>query len=388
MEYKWPLSIPQFSLFDKIKFVTRILTNDRWTHGDDVTAFEEAMAKFVQTKYAIFTSSGSTANTLLAMYLKDTELNKKNIIFPSTTWITSVSPFIREGFKPVFIDINMEDFSISLEKLEEYLKVNAKSTACVFITSLIGFTPNIDRLITIGQKYNVRIMMDNCENTLGKFGSFNVSSFFTSTTSTYFGHQLQSIEGGFIFTNNEIERDYFVMARNHGMLRHLPPDRQTLHRNPMVDAAFDFGLLGNNFRNTNLNAFLGLCDLQRAEQYFHSRKRLYNVFTNYLDDFLILPEDTYPSIHAPFCLPIIPKSRYKNKLVQLKKLCGQMSIETRPIISGNLLRQTPFSNTNYIDFTNSEYLHNNGFYIGLHGSTKQEDVEIFSKRAITIIQNE
>lgn len=383
MQYKWPLSIPQFSLTDKIKLVKFLLTNDRWTHGEIVETFEKEMAKYIRVKYAVFTSSGSTANTILAMKAKEDNISSKRkvVVFPSTTWITSVSPWIREGFTPYFIDINLEDFSIDLSILENYLKDNAEKVACVFITSLIGYTPEISQLKFLAQKYNIKIMMDNCENTFGKYDGLNVSSFFTSTTSTYFGHQLQSIEGGFIFTNDDDENDYYLMCRNHGMLRHLKQDRRSKYRNEDVDEFFDFAILGNNFRNTNINAFLGNLDLKRADKYFHHRRKLYDIFKDYLSDYCILPNDTLYASHAPFCLPIIPKPIFKYKIPELKKYCSENGIEKRPIISGNLLRQTcikSISKQKFNKFPNSEYLHNNGFYIGLHGSTKVEDVHNLS----------
>lgn len=389
MSYSWPLNVSHLTLKDKLRFAKYILTDDMWTQGRVVSEFEEAMADYVGTKYAIFTSSGSTANTLLAMYLQDTTpAGRDTIVLPSTTWITSVSPFAREGFNLDFVDVNLGDFSIDLNKLEDYLKKNNSRVACVFVTSLIGFTPNIYKLLILGQKYNVNIMMDNCENTLGKFHGNNVSSFFTSTTSTYFGHQIQSVEGGFIFTNNQAEYEYFMMARNHGMLRHLPEDKQEKYRNPDVDARFDFHMMGNNFRNTNLNAFVGLCDFKRAKQYLESRRKMYDIFCQRLAQYLILPRDSDGAQHAPFCLPFVLAPGYVRKLRPLKRLCKVCSIETRPVISGNLLRQSCLKGRNFWDYAGSEYLHQYGFYVGLHGTTEVNDVESLCDLAKITLESE
>ena len=389
MEYSWPLSKPQFTWMDKLKFAKFILTNDRWTQGKQVEDFEFAMADYVGVRHALFTSSGSTANTLLAMYLQDNaEIGRDTIVFPSTTWITSVSPFLREGFQAEFIDVNLDNFSIDLVALENFLAENHKRVACVFVTSLIGFTPDIEELEKLSVKYGVKIMMDNCENTLGKYKGYNLSSYFTSTTSTYFGHQIQSIEGGFIFTNDEKEYEYFLMARNHGMLRHLPKHRIKTYRNPDVDERFDFHMLGNNFRNSNLHAFAGLCDLKRADQYFNSRRQMYALFSGYLKDYLILPQDNYKSQHAPFCLPVVLRPRYTKKKKDLERLCRICDVETRPIISGNLLRQKCLARPDYRHFLDSEYLHHHGFYIGLHGSTQESEVRAFCELSTIILKGE
>ena len=114
-------------------------------------------------------------------------------------------------------------------------------------------------------------MMDNCENTFGSFENQNISSFFTSTTSTYFGHQIQSVEGGFIFTNSKEEYEYFLMLRNHGMTRSLSEPQK--YNNPDVDSRFDFYCLGNNFRNSDIHAFIGLLDLKRIHKLKKKREK-------------------------------------------------------------------------------------------------------------------
>jgi len=269
MMYKklnWKLNEPSFNIFDKIKICKFLLFDDFWTMNKNVLEFENKMSEYVGCKYSVFVSSGSTANTILSYYLKDNfYTSKKNIIiFPSTTWTTSISPFIREGFKPKFIDISLSNFCMDLDKLEEYLKTNSKKVVCVFITNLLGFTVDINRLKEIGIKYDVKIMMDNCENTFGKYNQHNVSSYFTSTTSTYFGHQLQSVEGGFVFTNDYNEYEQFLMYRNHGMTRSVKEKEK--YENKNVNPQFDFYSLGNNFRNSDIHALVGLQDFKRIKK--------------------------------------------------------------------------------------------------------------------------
>ena len=367
MKASWPLNVSNFNLIDRLKIALFILNSKNfWTMSKKVQEFESKMAAFANVKHAIFVANGSVANTLIAMNLKDNYKGRKTIIFPSTTWVTSVSPFIREGFSPKFIDISLNDFCLDLDKTEEYLKRYHKNIACIFVTSLLGFVPDINRLKEISIRYNVKIMMDNCENTFGKYQDKNVSSFFTSTTSTYFGHQLQSVEGGFVFTNSDEERDYFLMARNHGMTRSLADNKKYL--NPQVDSKFDFYILGNNFRNSDIHAFIGLLDFNRVEEYISNRKNLYSLFAENLDsDKYIIAQEYEDRTHIAFCLPIVFKNPNPDKLKAAIKYCADNKIETRPIISGNLLRQTCFNKyENYKCFSNSEFIHQNGFYIGLH----------------------
>lgn len=388
----WPLNINNFNLVDKAKIAAFIFNpKNRWTQDKHVKFFEKAMANFIGTKYAVFVSSGSAANTLMAMYVKDHiyNKNKKIVVFPSTTWQTSCSPWIREGMEPKFIDVSLEDFSLDKQKLFDFVKNNYKKIACIFPTSLIGFSIDINFYKMLQKKFNVHIMIDNCENTLGNYDNKNISSYFTSSTSTYFGHQLQSIEGGFIFTNSQKEYEYFLMNRNHGMVRSLTSyqinSKQYLNKN--TDPLFDFYSLGNNFRNTDLNAFIGKLDFKRIYDYYSKRKELYDLFKSNLDlNKFYLPNKRQHQEDVPFCLPIIVRNNNKSLYNNAIKLCKDSNIEYRPIISGFLGYQTCYKKyiTNCKEYSNSIYLHKYGFYIGLYSKLKKNQIIDFAKKINSI----
>lgn len=380
-KFVWPLNNASFTLLDRIKLCLFFLNKDNfWTQSKYVKKIEEEFAKFVGSKHAVFVSSGSTANTLLAMHLKDNYYSKtKNtVIFPSTTWTTSISPFIREGFKPQFIDINIQDFCLDLNATEKFLEKNHKKVAAILCVSLIGQVPDIEKLKYLEEKYKVKILLDNCENTLGLYKNKNISSYFTSTTSTYLGHQVQSVEGGFIFTNCEEEYEYFLMNRNHGMTRSLTvyDIDSSKYKNPEVNKLFDFYSLGNNFRNTDINAFIGLLDFARIESYCKKRndifKKIENIFKN---QDLILPLILKDRTPVPFCFPFLSKDL--NLIKRLMNFCKENHIETRPIISGNLLKQTCYKNyEDYRNFKNSEFFHTHGFYIGIYPKLSDKQINI------------
>jgi CDP-6-deoxy-D-xylo-4-hexulose-3-dehydrase len=384
----WPLNVNNFTILDRLNICLFILNrSNRWTQDKEIKKFEQKMANFIGVKYAVFVSSGSTANTLLAQYIKDNTENfrvKNQIVFPSLTWQTSCAPWIREGFEPVFLDISLEDFSIDKNKLIEYVDKNSEKIACVFPTSLIGYTQDIQILNTIKHKYKIPVFIDNCENTFGRYQDKNISSYFTSSTSTYFGHQLQSIEGGFIFTNNIDEYKYFLINRNHGMSRSLDAYQldKTEYLNPSVDPLFDFFSLGNNFRNTDLNAFIGQLDLERANLYINERIKKYNIYYNLLDkNKFLLPSNRKDILDVPFCLPVIAKNSNKSLYNQAKKLCKKHNIEYRPIISGFLGHQTCYKKyfNNTSEYQNSIYLHEYGFYVGLYSNLNIRYIKDFAK---------
>jgi CDP-6-deoxy-D-xylo-4-hexulose-3-dehydrase len=137
--------------------------------------------------------------------------------------------------------------------------------------------------------------------------------------------------------------------------------------------------LGNNFRNTDINAFIGLLDLNRAEKYRDRRMELYGLYQNNLDpNKFLLPKDYKNRTHVPFSLPVICKNQTTKQ--RIIKYCEDKKIETRPIISGNLLRQTCLQKFGrYQDYPNSELLNNNGLYIGLYSQLKNQSIIGFTK---------
>lgn len=393
MKYTWPLNDNNFTFLDRLKIAKFFLNpNQRWTQGEIVKEYEKAWAQFIGVKYALMTSSGSTANALVAQYVKDkiATRRKKIIVLPAVTWATSVNPWIREGFKPSFIDVNLENYSMDLNKLEICLKENHGKVACVFATSLLGFNPDIKRLKAICDFFKVTLKLDNCENSFSQFYNkeknifFNISSEVTSTTSNYFGHQTTNGgESGFIFTNNKEEYLYYLMARNHGMIRGLKDygeiEEHNKVKNKSVNEMFDFNLIGNNYRNTNIGAFMGLLDFKRINSYISKRLKLYNEFQLNLPDSFILPSSDAMDYNIPFCLPLIINPSYKkNKaalMSKLKKILEKQEIEYRPIIGGNLLRQSCYKEFgNYRKYPKAEHLHKNGIYIGLYPKLKVEQI--------------
>jgi CDP-6-deoxy-D-xylo-4-hexulose-3-dehydrase len=266
------------------------------------------------------------------------------------------------------------------DKLIKYLDKNHAKVAAVFPTALLGFSPPMDLYSYIQKKYpDIYFMSDNCENTFGRSQGKNISSYLTSTTSTYIGHQLCSIEGGFVFTNDPKEAEYFIMARNHGMTRGLNGWDEVKYRNEKVDKRFDFYCMGSNFRNTEINAFIGLLDFKNINKYMKHRRRIYELYYDmlrridpaqicYLHSKLPPPHP----FHSPFCLPLVCNFEIDKR--NIMRILEEEKIETRPIISGFLGHQTAYKKyfvKNKNEFEKSKILDSLGFYMGLHvGVTK------------------
>jgi len=328
-----------------------IKTTKRFTQFDRVKEFEEAWSKWQDCKYSVFVNSGSSANLVIINLMKEKENWKDGdeIIVPAVTWVTNIAPIFQFGLKPVFVDVNLEDFSFDYKRLSEKI---TDQTRAIFVTHLIGLPANITKIKEIIGDRNIKILEDCCESHGAEIDGVKVGNFGDlSSFSFYWGHHMTTVEGGMVCTN--------------GLARELPQEFHEHYRNEYPDIDFSFLFLtdGFNFRNTELHAVLGSAQIEHLDKYNKIRKDNYQKFLKIIEPFHNHLYHIDKEGSSPFCLPFL--LRDANLKGQLQKKLTDSGIESRPIISGNLLRQ-PFLKGygNSADFKNAEIVHQNGFYIG------------------------
>lgn len=342
-----------------------IKSSNKFTQGSRVSQFEKAWSKWQGCKYSVFVNSGSSANLVILDLLKDYYHWEKDdeIIVPAVTWITDISTLLQFGLKPIFVDINLKDFSFDYEQLRKKI---TKKTKAIFVTHLMGFPANISKIKEIIKKTGIVLIEDCCESHGAmiknrKVGSFGICSSF----SFFWGHHMTTIEGGMVCTNNQKIYHLALLKRSHGLARELPKKFHPFYKKkfPNIDFNFLFLTTGFNVRNTELGGVLGFFQVKKLDKYIKIRNNNYRQFTKILRKYqnhFVLPDEVGIS---SFCLPFILKSSpVKDKL---EAYLIKNGIECRPIISGNLLRQ-PFLNHYSVKnhYPNADFVHNHGFYIG------------------------
>ena len=370
---KWPLAVSNFTALDKLRVGWWLFREKHWSQGEWVRAYEKTWEQYTGAPHAVMVSSGSAANHLIAYHLKDQlqQLNywpKKNkIVFPVVNWISAVSPWLLLGFEPIFIDVSYNLCSSS-DQVGEALK--RSNVAAVFYTTLLGLSGDVPRIRRICDAMDVPLILDNCESTFSQEpakeyasdGIKHICDFVTSSMSFYFSHHTSgNQEGGMIFCQNKSEADFYRMARNHGMTRGIPE----VYKNHDDDPRFDFYLLGANHRSTNLCAYMASLDFKRAKAFASVRRNLS------CDLSMLLDKKKYETPHSfmydsvPLALPIVCK--HGGLIGQVRALLEKLGVEYRPIVGGNLLRQTAFRYYGKAhNFPRAEHIHDNGVYVGLH----------------------
>tara|TARA_Y100000992_G_C21273647_1_gene498520 strand:+ start:1582 stop:2721 length:1140 start_codon:yes stop_codon:yes gene_type:complete len=356
----WPLMDTAITESDKKSLIDFISSTDRYTCGKKVKEFEDAWSKWLGCKYSLYVTSGSTANLLLMSAVKELyEIpDGSKVLVPACTWVTNVSPVFQLGLEPVFCDVDLERYSFDLDTLpEEDIKI-------VFITHLLGLNSPVEAL---KKKYpNAIFIEDICESHGVKApnGMKRGSTSTGSTFSFYYGHHMTTIEGGIISTDNELLYELMKIKRSHGMARLLSPKYydEAIKKHPNIDPSFLFLTDGFNFRNTELNAVLGLEQLKRLDQNIETRRRNFECFMKHLD-----PERFYVPYNDPgnssFALPFICKN--KEDMPKLKTIFKELGVEYRPVVSGNLLLH-PFLKKwkDTVKVPNANIINDNGVYIG------------------------
>jgi CDP-6-deoxy-D-xylo-4-hexulose-3-dehydrase len=376
----WKLQENVINESDLDLLVTFIRETKRFTQFTKVAEFETAFAKWHGSKYCVFVNSGSSANLLLVNSAKEYFGWKTGdeVIVPAVTWPTTVTPVLQCGLKPVFVDANLSDLSLDYDKVGSKITHN---TRAIFIAHLLGFPADIARLQKIIAGRDIVILEDCCESQGAMINGTKVGNFgVAGTFSFYWGHHMTTVEGGMMCTNNEELYKLFLLKRSHGLAREISPENHAALKEAHRDIDFDFLFLtdGFNMRNTEFSAVLGLAQIARIDDFVRQRNQNYQEFIQICKKYqkhLIVLE--VPGISS-FVLPFLFRSADRKEM--FLKIIQKAGIESRPLISGNLLRQ-PFLSKYYntTDYSNADFIHTNAFYIGNNQFVNGERLGILSE---------
>ena len=352
------------------------------TQSKKVEEFEKKWSKWLGVKYSTFVNSGSSANYISIAILKALyKKNKKNeIIVPSLTWVSDINSILMNGFKPVFVDIDLHTLSISPEKVIK--KIN-KKTLAVFITHAQGFNGFTDNLLKELKKRNILLIEDVCESHGAKHKNKKLGTFgIISNFSFYYAHHMTTIEGGMICTNDKKTYELSKMFRSHGMVRETKNknfEKKMIRKHKDLSPQFIFLHPTLNFRNNEIGAVIGINQLKNLNKNNQERTKNFKFFLKYLNkkkywtDFKINGSCNY-------AFPIVLKTNSIKKRDNFEKILLKHNIEFRRgnAGGGNQLRQPYLKDAinmkNFNQFKNVDKVHFFGYYIGNYPSLKKNKI--------------
>ena len=347
--------------------------------GEITVEFEKEWAKKMQKKYAVFVNSGSSANLILLYSLICTgELKNSKIAVPAVSWSTTVAPIIQFGLTPILVDCNFDNLSVDIQHLTKIFKEEAP--AALFLVSVLGLVPDMAEIQMLCKKYNVVLILDNCEGLGSTYAQRPLEAFaLASTTSLFYSHQLCTIEGGMIVTDDFVLYNTLLMLRSHGWLRDVDREFASTFQVKWdyndFESLYKFYHPGFNVRSTDLQAFIGLRQLGKMDSYINKRNYLYRLYSLHLSQLLWKPAHNPHAFVSCLGYPVISPRRSEIVNALIKN-----GIECRPLIAGSMATQ-PFFSERYgiqLHVNNSLKVDAEGFYVPCHTHLTDTDVELIT----------
>jgi CDP-4-dehydro-6-deoxyglucose reductase, E1 len=353
----------------------KVLKSKKLTIGPVTDKFQNSFTRKLGSKFSLMVNSGSSANLLALQCLINPYRKKRlkpgdEVLIPSLCWSTSLWPIIQSGLKPKFVDIDLDSLNINLNDLKKKI---SKKTKAILIVHVLGNCVDMTELMRIVKKHNLILIEDTCESLgtkyknkyLGSFGDFSSFSFYSS-------HQISSGEGGMICCKNNDDYEIIKSLRAHGWSRGLKNEKKIAAANKHLDSRFIFYNSGFNLRSTDIAASIGLNQFKDIDKFIKKRSinrdKILKTFRKKIKMMKYMSFiDANKHVNASwFGIPILlSKKINRNKF--LKKI-ERLGVETRPIISGNFLKQPSikiYKLNKRSNFKNSDIVNNHGFFIGL-----------------------
>lgn len=383
-------------VYDEKEMVNLIEASlDFWlVGGKRVNIFEKKLADFIGMHYAIMTNSGSSANllavcALTSPLLKDRRLKPGDeVIATACGFPTTVNPIIQNNLIPVFVDVELGTYDIQADQVEQAI---GPKTRAIFVAHTLGNPSDLETLTGIARKHNLWIIEDNCDSMGSRYQGRNTGSFGDiSTCSFYPAHHISTGEGGAVLTNDPVLRKIILSFRDWGRDCWCQPGsddtchrRHTQHFPPLpsgYDHKYVYSHIGYNLKSTDLQAAIGLAQIEKLPKFIKVRKRnfdyLYEKLRKYADIF-DLPRSVCGAEPCWFGFPLMHDKR--NDIVNWLE---NHKIATRMLFGGNLLMQPAYQDIAYRkigSLKNTDQVMNHLFWIGIYPGITLEHLDYITK---------
>jgi len=349
--------------------------------GEKCFEFERQFADKQGRKECVLYNSGSSANLALLQALRnlhEIEWNdwlhgdKLNMGYSACTFATNVMPIIQCGMNPIPVDVTPNTLNTMSDNLAHTVfDTDHAGLEYLFITNLLGFSGDLPAIVELCKEEQIHLIEDNCESIgtelpTGKTGNFGEAS----TFSFFVAHQMSTIEGGAVCTDNLELAEMLRLVRAHGWDRNLPSaDQMHLRaRNNISDfmAHYTFYYSAYNIRPTEITGFLGIEQLKYLDENVSRREENYHLVRDVYDenpDFITI-DDAHLSKISAFAIPIICNTT-ELRDAYVKKFTD-LGVDTRPLIGGNMQNQ-PFYRRNVpmqYHTPGADFLEKCAFYVG------------------------
>ena len=387
-----------------IRYAGRVFDSDEYTNLVDaaldgwITAgrysedFEYEPAKYLGVYSSLIVNSGSSANLVALSSLTSPSLGKDRVvpgdevITVAAGFPTTVNPIVQNGAVPVFVDVDEETYNINVNEIEEAM---SEKTKAIMIAHTLGNPFDIDRVMKFAHEHNLYLIEDNCDALGSKYKDKMTGTFGDlSTLSFYPAHHITMGEGGAVNTNNPNMEKMSRSFRDWGRDCYCETGAsdscgmrftQKFGDLPLgYDHKYVYSHIGYNLKATDLQAAIGLAQLQKINHFVDVRKKNFRFLSERLRDYgeqFILPKslpDSDPSWFA-FPLTVRPGMGFSRK--QIVDHLESHKIMTRTLFAGNLTKHPAYLGIDKriaSSLTVTDNIMNNAFFIGVYPGITEE----------------
>lgn len=382
---------------------------DFWlTTGRFNTQFEQKLADRIGVKHAITVNSGSSANlvafsTLTSHYLRGEALKPGDeMITVATGFPTTVNPALQYGIVPVFVDVDIPTYNIRPDMIEAAV---TDRTRAIMVAHTLGNPFDLAEVMRVAEKYDLFVVEDCCDALGAKYDGRNVGTFgHMGTLSFYPAHHITMGEGGAVFTDKPRLKRVMESMRDWGRDCWCAPGEDNtcgkrfcrkLGTLPFgYDHKYTYSHCGYNLKITDMQAAVGLAQMDRLDQFILDRRRNFEQLTELLrplEDIFILPQATPNSEPSWFGYPITLRENAPFARDDLVQHLNERRIGTRLLFGGNLLHQPYMKGRNYRvvgELTNADIVTDRCFWVGIYPGLGEDHlsymagvITAFAKRA-------
>jgi CDP-6-deoxy-D-xylo-4-hexulose-3-dehydrase len=359
---------------------------DFWlTSGPYTEKFESQFAKTVGMRHAFMVNSGSSANLLALTTLTSPTLGERalrkgdEVLTVAAGFPTTVTPILQNGLIPVYVDVDLETYVANEQDLEDAI---GPKTKAIMMAHTLGNPFNVDLVEKLAKKHNLWIVEDSCDALGGTYKGKNLGSFGDlSTFSFYPAHHITTGEGGAVLIKKVALKRLVESFRDWGRDCWCAPgcDNTCLKRFDWklgelpegYDHKYTYSHIGYNLKSGDIQAAIGLAQLDRLPNFVEMRRRNWQYLKDGLADLsehLLLPRATDNSDPSWFGFAITVKNSSPKTRNQIVQALNERKIATRLLFGGNLLRQPAFMGTPrrlHGELTNTDTVMNDTFWLGV-----------------------
>jgi len=373
---------------------------DFWlTTGRFNAAFEKKLADFLNVRFALTCNSGSSANLVAMSALTSPMLDNPlqpgdEVITCATGFPTTVNPSFQNNLVPVFTDVDIPTYNIRAELIENAI---SPRTRAIMVAHTLGNPFDLNTVMSVAKKHNLFVIEDTCDalgatyngKLVGTFGNIGTLSFYPA-------HHITMGEGGAVFTQDGKIKRILESVRDWGRDCYCEPGVDNTCKRRFqwklgdlpqgYDHKYTYSNIGYNLKITDMQAAVGLAQMDRLEYFISARRRNFGLLIEALkdlEDIFILPEATKNSNPSWFGFPITLREGGSQKRDELARFLDGNKIGTRLLFGGNLLKQPYMKGRHYRavgEMINSDIVMNSCLWIGLYPGLTQQHLEFTTSK--------